>query len=295
MKVLFIGCVQSSEIFLRTLLKQNADIVGVITKRESKMNADFVDLSLICAENGIMSLYVDNINERQAYEFIQKLNPDIGFCLGWSQLLKKEVLALFPKGVVGFHPAALPQNRGRHPIIWALALGLTETASSFFMLDEGADTGKVVSQVRIPILYEDNARTLYDKVMNAAAKQLIDLWQMLCKNTIAYVEWGGVEQNTWRKRNKSDGKIDWRMSSGNIYNLVRALSEPYVGAHFEYNGHEYKVWEVKESGDFAYRNIEPGKIIGVDDECRFSVKTGEGIMKVIRYDEKFKPEVGMYL
>lgn len=191
MKVLFIGCVQSSEIFLRTLLKQNADIVGVITKRESKMNADFVDLSLICAENGIMSLYVDNINERQAYEFIQKLNPDIGFCLGWSQLLKKEVLALFPKGVVGFHPAALPQNRGRHPIIWALALGLTETASSFFMLDEGADTGKVVSQVRIPILYEDNARTLYDKVMNAAAKQLIDLWQMLCKNTIAYVEWGG--------------------------------------------------------------------------------------------------------
>lgn len=295
MKVLFIGCVQSSERFLRILLKQDADIVGVITKKESRTNADFVDLSTICAENGIMSLYVDNINERGAYEFIQSLHPDIGFCLGWSQLLKKEVLDLFPKGVIGFHPAALPQNRGRHPIIWALALGLTETASSFFMLDEGADTGKVVSQVRIPILYEDNARTLYDRVMNVATRQLVDLWETLCKNTMSYVEWGGGEQNTWRKRNRNDGKIDWRMSSGNIYNLVRALSEPYVGAHFEYNGREYKVWEVKESEDFAYRNIEPGKIIDVDDECRFSVKTGEGIMEVIRYDERFKPEVGLYL
>jgi len=295
MKVLFIGCVQSSEIFLKTLIRQEADIVGVITKRESRLNADFVDLSFLCSEKGIACLYVDNINEKGACEFIQSLSPDIGFCLGWSQLLKKEVLNLFPKGVIGFHPSALPKNRGRHPIIWALALGLTETASSFFMLEEGADTGKVVSQVRVPILYEDNARTLYDKIMNVAEKQLVYLWEKICESTIPYVELEREEHNTWRKRNKNDGKIDWRMSSRNIYNLVRALSEPYVGAHFEYNGYEYKVWEVKELSDFAYKNIEPGKIIGVDDEWRFSVKTGEGIMEIIRYDQNFIPEIGMYL
>lgn len=82
MKVLFIGCVQSSEIFLKVLLEQEANIVGVITKKESRLNADFVDLSFICAENGIACLYVDNINGKEAYEFIQGLRPDIGFCLG---------------------------------------------------------------------------------------------------------------------------------------------------------------------------------------------------------------------
>ncbi len=165
MKILFIGCVESSKIFLETLLEKKADIIGVITKNQSKSNADFVDLAEICNRNNIAYLYVNNINDTNSVEFIQKLKPDIGFCLGWSQLLKKEILDIFPRGVVGFHPAALPYSRGRHPIIWALALGLTETASSFFMLDIGADTGKVISQIKIPICYEDTARTLYDKIM----------------------------------------------------------------------------------------------------------------------------------
>ena len=295
MKVLFIGCVESSKILLETLLEQNADIVGVITKRKSKNNADFVDLAEICIEKKIKYLYVDNINETKSIEFIQKLEPDIGFCLGWSQLLRKEVLDLFPRGVVGFHPAALPDNRGRHPIIWALVLGLTETASSFFILDTGADTGKLISQIKIPIWYEDTARTLYDKVMDIARGQLIALWNQLCEGGVCAIEIESQTGNTWRKRNRDDGKIDWRMSGRNIYNLVRALSEPYVGAHFEYAHKEYKVWEARELPDDGYENLEPGKIVYIFDDGSFNVKTGDGIISIIRYDKTFRPENGMYL
>ena len=49
-------------------------------------------------------------------------------------------------GILGYHPSLLPFNRGRHPIIWALALGLKETGSTFFFMDENADTGDIVSQ-----------------------------------------------------------------------------------------------------------------------------------------------------
>lgn len=295
MKVLFIGCVESSRIFLETLLEQKADIVGVITKSQSKSNADFVDLAEICIRNKIKYLYVENINDSDSLEFIRELKPDAGFCLGWSQLLKEEALDLFPRGVVGFHPAALPYNRGRHPIIWALALGLQETASSFFMLDTGADTGKVISQVKIPILYEDNARTLYDKIMNSAAGQLTDLWKKMCEGDVRGIEADSRIGNTWRKRNKDDGKIDWRMAGRNIYNLVRALSEPYVGAHFEYGHKEYKVWETRELPDDEYGNLEPGKITNVSENGTFTVKTGNGLISIIRYDKNFKPEKGMYL
>lgn len=175
LKALFIGCVESSEILLQTLLDHKVNITGVITKKESKINSDFVDLSSICEKNNIRYQYVKNINEIESMEFIRELEPDIGLCLGWSQLLKEEVLDLFPKGVIGFHPAALPKNRGRHPIIWALVLGLSETASSFFMLDAGADTGQIISQIKVPILYEDTARTLYDKIMSIAKEQLLNL------------------------------------------------------------------------------------------------------------------------
>lgn len=295
LKAIFIGCVESSEIFLKTLLEENADIVGVITKKESKVNSDFVDLANIAKQYNIPYLYVKNINDDSVYEFVKKLHADIGFCLGWSQLLRKELLDMFSKGVIGFHPTALPHNRGRHPLIWALTLGLTETASSFFVLDESADTGKVVSQERVFISYEDNARMLYDKVMGIAKFQLKELWSDLNCNNMRIIEFDEQEGNIWRKRGKDDGKIDWRMSSGSIYNLVRALSEPYVGAHFEYSGCDYKVWETKELVDDLYKNIEPGKILKVNVEKNFTVKTGNGLIEIIRYDREFTPQVGMYL
>lgn len=295
LRVLFIGCVEASKIFLEVLLKYKVNIVGVVTKKESNFNADFVDLAPICEKNHIKYRYTKNINEMGIIEFIYELEPDLGFCLGWSQLIGREVLKLFPRGVIGFHPAMLPQNKGRHPIIWALALGLSETASSFFMLDDGADTGAVVSQIRVSIRYEDTARTLYDKIMGVAQAQLIVLWEQICEGNVCIIDGDGQKGNTWRKRNKNDGKIDWRMSSTNIYNLVRALSEPYVGAHFEYDNKEYKIWAVRELLDEGYENIEPGKVISILEDGRFRVKSGKGVVEVVRYDERFKPKYGTYL
>lgn len=63
------------------------------------------------------------------------------FCFGWSRLIKPPLLELPPMGVVGFHPAALPKNRGRHPLIRALVLGLRETASETNFGIDPRDTG----------------------------------------------------------------------------------------------------------------------------------------------------------
>lgn len=293
MKILFIGCVESSALFLRTLIKEKAEIVGVITKNKSAQNSDFVDLSSIAIDNKIPYQYVSNVNDADSVEFIKELKPDIGFCLGWSQLIKKEVLEMFPKGVVGFHPAKLPQNRGRHPLIWALVLGLSQTASTFFLMNEKADAGEILSQEMLEIEYEDNARSLYDKIMKIASQQLVDVWKELCSNKMSTIKISDVVENVWRKRNNDDGKIDWRMSSRSIYNLIRALSKPYVGAHFEYNNKKYKVWHVQERFDIGYENIEPGKILWVHNKM-FAVKTGDYIIDVLDY-EGFNPKEGMYL
>ena len=66
-------------------------------------------------------------------------------------------MAIPPRGVIGYHPAALPANRGRHPIIWALVLGLSEIASTFFRMDTGADTGPIIDQEPVPIDDDDDA------------------------------------------------------------------------------------------------------------------------------------------
>ena len=102
-------------------------------------------------KNNIPVRYTPNINSEEVIGWISNLAPDVIFCFGWSGLLKKELLQIPPMGVIGYHPTALPKNRGRHPITWALNLGLKETASTFFFMDDGIDSGDILSQKKVLI------------------------------------------------------------------------------------------------------------------------------------------------
>lgn len=246
MKVFFIGTVEFSRCALAKLIGMKTRIAGVATRAQSPFNADFADLTPLCREANIPYRFVNNINDEEVVSWIKSLCPDIIFCFGWSELLKRELLDLVPRGVVGFHPAALPANRGRHPIIWALALGLEETASTFFFMDEGADSGDILSQQFIRIESFDDAQSLYSKIIDTAMRQIEGFVPEIENGTYTRVPQDHSLANTWRKRSKNDGKIDFRMSAYSIYNLVRALTKPYVGAHVVYNGKEYKVWKSKE-------------------------------------------------
>jgi len=293
MKVVLIGSVEFSLKALEKLIAINVNVAGVCTKESSVFNSDFVDLKPICDINQIPCLHVDDINSIKSIEWIKNLNPDIIFCFGWSSLIKKEALSIAPMGVVGYHPAKLPKNRGRHPLIWALVLGLEESASTFFFMDEGADTGDILSQVDFEISYQDDARSLYDKVVNTALTQIEEFIPALEKGAYTRIKQNEKSSNIWRKRSESDGEINFCMSSGSIYNLTRSLTKPYIGAHIKYNNTRYSVWKVKESDNFQ-KNIEPGKVLRVIGNM-FTVKSSDGAIDVIEHDFKKLPKVGEYL
>jgi methionyl-tRNA formyltransferase len=296
MKILFIGCVESSYLLLDKLIQSGADVCGVITKKESNFNSDFNDLSPLCKANDIEFMYSEKCGDQEMTDFAYSVKPDIIYCFGWSYLLKKEIIEIARLGVVGFHPAKLPYNKGRHPIIWALALGLKSTASTFFMIDEKVDNGDIVSQVDLPIDFEDDASTLYKKIMDVACHQVVQFTKEFTNNTISFTPQNDCEGNIWRKRTKEDGRIDFRMSSIGIYNLVRALTKPYVGAHIVHKKCDYKVWSVLVVNDLAsqYENLEPGKVIRVFDSKSFLIKTGDGLVK-IEDSEEINLRVGDYL
>ena len=284
MKILFIGCVESSKLLLEGLMECDAEIVGVITKKSSDFNADFFDLSEVCRQHGLDFIYVNNINEEVSVNYIRGKEPDLIYCFGWSQLISKSIIDIPTKGIIGFHPAELPYNRGRHPIIWTLALGLDRTASTFFYITEGADEGDIVSQKVIPVAFEDTAGTLYDKIMKEAVMQVKEFTKQFGSNTVIPVKQDNSKANYWRKRTVRDGEIDWRMSTIGIYNLVRALTKPYIGAHFIHNEHMYKVWSVKIIKCSDFKNMEYGKILKVNDDGSFLIKAGDGVLLVDKCD-----------
>lgn len=293
MRIIFIGTVEFSQRALERLIAMNAEIVGVCTLQESKFSADHVDLSIIAESHGIPWFYAEDINSVGALNWIQSKSPDVIFCFGWSRLLKQDLLRLAPLGVVGFHPAALPANRGRHPLIWALVLGLKKTASTFFFMDAGADSGDILSQREIIIDDEDDARNLYDKVTQTALEQIDEFVPQLAVGEFKRQKQNQLLASTWRKRGGADGKIDWRMSATTIHNLVRGLSKPYVGAHFVVNGQEIKVWKTTVVSGVP-QNIESGKVLP-HTGSKPVVKCGDEAICLLVTEPSFDPMVGGYL
>lgn len=294
MKILFVGCVESSEILLSILLERKFDICGVITKNESEYNSDFRNLSVLCIEYKLKYICIEDVNSKEAVEFAKSVAPDIIYCFGWSQLLKSEILSVAPRGGIGFHPTNLPQNKGHHPIIWALVLGLKETAVSFFRLNLCADDGEVLFQQKISIDYADDARSLYDKIMQIAKEGAIKISNDIENSCLESVSMEHRESNIWRKRRIQDGIIDWRMSSRAIYNLVRGLTRPYIGAEFHHKGNVIKVWKVEEVQSEGLENIEYGKVVEVNSERDFCVKSYDNIIHVVDCDP-IELKVGEYL
>lgn len=294
MRILFIGSVRFSASMLEVLLAhEGAEIVGIATKRGAGYNSDYVDIGIYSARAGC-PVYYDSGDWIEMKNFIMACRPDVVYCFGWSRLLPVDLLTLAERGVVGYHPAALPENRGRHPIIWTLTLGLEWTASTFFLMDGGADSGPIISQVPVKISPSDDAGSLYDKLETVAAKQLQELTDDIIADRVVLRSQDQSKASYWRKRNKSDGVIDWRMSADSIMNLVRALRRPYPGATYYLDGAAQAVEKVCIERKLFASNIEPGKVLAREG-LAFLVKCGDGAVWVLDHSSIRAPEVGEYI
>ena len=293
MRILFIGGVEFSASALQELIAMKANIVGVCTVSNSVVNSDHFDLTPVAYQVGIPTKLTPNINSQDTLNWIKDVRPDIIFCFGWSQIIKKPLLDIPPMGIIGYHPAALPCNRGRHPLIWALVLGLTETGSTFFFMDEGADTGDILDQKAVVIRQTDDAKILYERITQIAISQIRNFVPLLKENKHNRYPQDHQKANVWRKRGMPDGMIDWRMSATSIHNLVRALTRPYVGAHFVHHDSIFKVWRTEVINDFP-SNLEPGKVLSVDEDGVI-VKAGSGAVRLCEIYPNIDLTKGSYL
>jgi len=279
MRILFAGAVHMSRALLERLVSLRADLAGVACKPTSKVHADFSSLDDIARAADIPLHHTMSLNDPQTRTWICARKPDVVFCCGWSELLDPSFLGGIPKGVVGYHPAMLPRHRGRHPIIWALALGLTETGSTFFLMDEGADSGPILSQRRVLIGEGDDAGDLYRRLIAVACDQVEDVWRGLRAGTLEAAAQDHARATYWRKRTPDDGQIDWRMPTRGICNLIRALAKPYPGATFGDGAGRTVVWRARAASASA-GDVEPGRILAVIEGAP-RVKTGDGAVDLI--------------
>jgi methionyl-tRNA formyltransferase len=296
MRTVFFGHARYSVPLLRRLYQHpDVALAGIVTRRASRQNHDFQGLASLAAELGVPCLEVDALPASEWPDWLTALRPDAGFVIGWSTILTRATLDVFPAGVIGYHPSALPRNRGHHPIIWPIVLGLGQTASTLFMLDEGVDSGDIVSQVPVAITPDDDAGTLYERLTTVVGEQLVEVTRDLARGRLRRVPQDPRLATTWRKRGPADGRIDWRMSAAGIHNLIRALTRPYVGAHFDVAGQEVKVWRSRLGTNAdEWCDREPGRVLAVEGGT-LVVKCGDGPLQLTEHELMTPLRVGMSL
>ncbi len=289
MDIVFVGAVDFSLHCLKEILRNGRDIKAVLTipPERAGFHSDYADLGPESRAHGIPVHYIKSINDLETVQLIKDLAPDVIFVFGFSQMIKKEVLDIPVLGCVGTHPALLPRNRGRHPLIWALVEGLSESGLTFFFLDEGADSGDILWQRPFPITVEDNAGTLYRKIKELAGEAIAEFLPQLEAGTYSRSPQDHSQATYWGKRTEDDGLVDWSKPSMTIYNLIRALTHPYIGAHTYLDNEKLTIWKSRLLSEpdqvLGGKTGKPGEIISMNDEG-FIVETVDGALEIKDYD-----------
>jgi methionyl-tRNA formyltransferase len=202
-----------------------------------------VFLDEFCGKHDIALLKCRHINDHELYSSLDFFELDWLFIIGWSQIAGSQILALPKNGVIGAHPTLLPIGRGRASIPWAIVKGLTETGVTLFKMDEGVDTGPIISQSRVPIDAGETATTLYRKIALMHASLVAETFFKLSDETLQILPQDESVATVWPGRKPEDGVIDL---DGSVYDaeaLVRAVTHPYPGAFFYGNDRKCIVWE----------------------------------------------------
>src|SRR5579884_3373155 len=176
-RVVFIGAVHEARPALAALLGSGrATVAAVVTPPEDRGAplSGRVDLAPLAAAAGVPVLTADDVNAPRTVRRIRELAPDLLVVVGWTRLLGRELLALPPRGCVGFHASLLPRHRGRAPVNWAILKGETLTGNTMMMLDPGVDTGDIVDQRPVAILPDDTCGTVYERIARAGAAMLVE-------------------------------------------------------------------------------------------------------------------------
>ena len=224
MRLIFIGNIQVSLEILKTIRKLDKDIlVGIITNRNKKPDSARVDL--FSKKFGIPYILTRNVNNIKSEKWIKSKRPDLILCVGWSQILKKNILSIPNKYCIGFHPTKLPHNKGKHPLIWSIINDLKVSSTSFFIMNNKIDDGDLISQKKFILGRDEYVKSIYKKLIKNSKSQIKDLIKKIKSNNLVIkkINKNNKTYNYWRKRKYSDGKIDFRMNSRSIFNLVRAL------------------------------------------------------------------------
>ena len=246
-KVVFMGTPEFSVPVLKGLIEDsNYEVVGVVSQPDKKVGRHQIltpsPISQVALDNGINLLRIEKI--RTNYQEVLDLNPDMIITCAYGQIIPKEILDYPKYGCINVHASLLPKLRGGAPIHRSIIEGYKETGITIMYMDEGMDTGDIISQRKIEILDSDTVETLHDKLSVIGRELLLETLPNIISGNINRIKQNPDEVTFAYNIKREDEHLDFNKTSREIFNHVRGLNS-FPGAFCLLEGKVIKVYDGK--------------------------------------------------
>jgi len=265
LRIVFMGTPEFAVPSLEILREAGYPIVGVITAPDKPggrglKNTMISPVKSFALTHGIPVLQPTNLKSKKFIDEVGALQADLQVVVAFRML--PEVVWSMPRlGTMNLHGSLLPAYRGAAPIQWAIIRGEQTTGLTTFMLEHEIDKGQILAQREMPILNEDDAGTLHDRMMFAGAGLVLGSVDLLQAGKTEFTPQEDHRSSNAPKIQHEDGRINWHQTVTAIQNLVRGMS-PFPGAWTTLDGMEWKILKSsvysnqksKTNGFLSYEN-----------------------------------------
>ncbi|MGN6082226.1 formyltransferase [Trinickia sp.] len=234
---------------LRVLLARGVDVALVVTHEDNPAERIwFGSVAQVAAEHGIETITPADPASAELREAVARARPEFIFSFYYRHMLPAQLLALAPRGAYNMHGSLLTKYSGRVPTNWAVLNGETETGATLHEMAAKPDAGAIVAQTSVPILPDDTAQEVFDKVTVAAEQTLWRVLPALLAGEAPHLPNDLARGSYFGGRKPEDGRIDWSKPAQQVYNLIRAVAPPYPGAFTEVNGERFVIARARLAG-----------------------------------------------
>ena len=206
------------------LLAQDFQIEAIVTKPKPDHHRGDFPVVTVAEELGLKTLYARDKAELSQLFATKPVTSTIAVLIDFGIIVSRQVIDYFPLGIINSHFSLLPEWRGADPISFSILSGQAKTGVSVMVIDEGMDTGKLITQKGLPIAPDDTTPSLTDKLITLSHELLRDHLPDYIAGVIKPRQQPHPDRATYsRKLTKDDGLIDWTKPAAQIEREIRAF------------------------------------------------------------------------
>ncbi len=300
LRIVFMGTPEFAAGILDTIIKNNYNVVAVITAADKPagrgQKIKYSAVKEYAIEHNLKLLQPTNLKSSEFLSELKALDANLQVVVAF-RMLPEAVWKMPALGTFNLHASLLPDYRGAAPINWAIINGETKTGVTTFFIDDKIDTGAMILSRETDISPDENAGQLHDRLMNLGSETVIETLKLIQNgNAETEIQPENAELKTAHKLNRENCRIDWFKPAAEIHNLIRGLS-PYPAAwtffkdlNEEWNVKIYQARIMAENHDF-----EIGRIFTEKKNLKIAVKDGFIEILEIQFPGKKKMNTAEFL